>query len=105
MHERRRFSRLLSAENATSAVICGGVKEDARLMDVSAGGMRISLARQAAVGEDLYGKLKILPEIGPFFVKGRVLRVTEKESGWEAAVQFKSISTVPFLTMNMAHVI
>ena len=104
MVEHRKFSRLQKTAGSRSSVICSGLKEDVKVFDVSAGGMKVSFQRPVSVGEDIYGKISVVPEIGPFFVRGKVLRVVDRGGEWETAVQFEKVSTFPFLLMNMYQV-
>jgi hypothetical protein len=101
MLEHRKYQRFQCYRELKSHVLCSGMKEEAPVIDVCANGMKVSLSRITEIGADLYGKLHLLPESGPFFVRGKVTRVVEKEGKWETAIRFEKISTFPFVIMNM----
>jgi hypothetical protein len=101
MAEMRKHYRLSADALETSQVMCGGTKENVPVFNVCAGGMKVAFSRAVDVGAGLYGVVKILPKAKPFFVRGKVVRVTEKEGKWETAVHFERVSTVPFVVMNL----
>jgi len=94
--EKRIFNRL-DAENQNSAIVSiSNYSEEARLLDVSAGGMRINFSKPVKKGSYITGKFNILSSIRPFFGEGQVTRVEKKKKNWELAVKFKRVSTIPF---------
>ncbi|MCD6583468.1 MAG: PilZ domain-containing protein [Candidatus Omnitrophica bacterium] len=94
MEERRKFNRWY-VEEEKAVISCAGVREEGKVVDISAGGMKINLSRPVEIGSIIYGEFKILPTIGSFFVRGKVSRVMEKEGMWEVAVEFEKVSTLP----------
>ena len=63
-------------------------------MDVSAGGMKVSLSHPLDLGTIVYGKFKVLPQLGPFFVRGKVIRAKKKDNRFETAIEFKNVCTL-----------
>ena len=78
-----------------AVVSCNGFKEEVDLLDISAGGMRVAFPKAVDIGTSVSGEFQLLPNVGPYFVKGKVNSSKETEGAWEVAVQFDSISTVP----------
>lgn len=95
MAENRKFSRLPCAEKK-GVILQESRREEVSIIDLSTGGMRISLYKPLGIGSDLYGEFKVLPNTGPFFIKGKVTRICENNGSWEAAVRFDKVSTIPF---------
>ena len=95
MEERRKFNRWYVEEEEKAVIACAGVKEEGKIVDISAGGMKINLSRPVEIGSIVSGEFKILSTISPFFVRGKVSRVIEKEGMWEVAVEFEKVSTLP----------
>jgi hypothetical protein len=100
MVEQRTYGRFTHGADSKAFIECAGLQEDAPVIDVSAGGMRVMLTQQKPIGEFVAGKLQVIPQIGPFYVQGKVLRVLEKDGRWETAVKFDRVSTL----QNMARV-
>jgi len=101
MHEKRRFSRCRIKEKVKIK------KEEANpdageAFDISTGGMGILLDKPIKIGSRLSGQLKILPQLDPFFVEGRVVWMkpyldTEGEClGYAVGIKFTKVSTIPF---------
>jgi hypothetical protein len=93
MQERRKFNRWNAEGNKNVVVSCSGQKAEAKLMDVSASGMRITLPHSLEVGASVSGELRIIPGTSPFFVAGKVNRVQEIGGNWELAVFFDKVGT------------
>jgi len=98
MEERRRYVRWGVGERKSVVISYRGNKEHAIMLDISAGGMRIISSRPLDIGTSLYGEVEILTAMGPFFIIGRVERVNESSEGWEIAVVFEKVSTIPLKT-------
>jgi hypothetical protein len=73
------------------------MKEEVNVIDVSTGGMKVACQRVADIGSEIYGRLKLHPNIGPFYVQGKVLRVEQNGGIWNTAVEFSRISAYAFL--------
>jgi len=95
IEEKRRFNRVGIGERGTAVVTCGGLREQVQILDMSAGGMKISFSRPVNVGAEVTGKLNVLPNLGPFFIKGKVVRILETDGAWKSAVEFDKVSTIP----------
>lgn len=95
MEEKRQFGRWNADRQKNALVSCGGVKEEASILDISAGGMRISFPKPLDVGSTVYGEFNLMGNLGPFFVRGKVDRVKELKGIWEVAVAFEKVSTIP----------
>jgi Tfp pilus assembly protein PilZ len=98
MQERRRFDRLETKEKA-SLNKEGAESEQGQLLDISPGGMRIILEKESSVGSLISGQFKILPNAGPFYVKGEVAWVKpagERARAVEVGIKFNKISAIPF---------
>jgi len=97
MEEKRKFNRWYTQNKAT--ISYEGVKNEVSLLDVSAGGMRFFSDQPLEIGSLIYGEFKVLSQLNPFFVKGRVIRTQQKDSNrWEIAVRFEKVSTLPFIS-------
>ncbi len=97
MRERRKFNRLLSQEKAN--VQKEGVSEEGRLIDISPAGMRILLNNNIEVGNSVSGSFKIMPQLGNFYVQGKVIWVQPQNSSqsksFDAGIQFSKVSALP----------
>lgn len=93
MVEKRRFNRWHTEKGKDAVISCAGIKEKVKILDISATGMKISLSKPIALGAIIQAEFTVSSNLGPFFVKGRVMRVTEKAGLWEAAVEFEKVST------------
>ena len=95
MEEKRLWNRY-SSEGAETVVISNdNLKVEAKILDIGAGGMKISCQHPLGCGTMIYGQFKILPTLGAFFVKGTAERVTEVNGTWEIVVKFDKVSTIP----------
>jgi len=99
MDERRKHRRLPIKEKTTLA------KTDSQapclLVDISPGGMKAMLNSDVKVGDIISGQFKILPNAGPFYVKGtitwvRPLKEKTADANYEIGVKFTRINTIPF---------
>ncbi len=95
MDEKRKFNRWHIKDDKTTVVACEGNQQEVALIDVSAGGMKVNFPIPVNTGSIIYGKLDVLSEIRPFFVKGKVVRVEPKDSQFETAIEFEHVSTTP----------
>jgi hypothetical protein len=95
MDEGRRFNRVCFQEHRKGTILYADQRDEVNILDLSAGGMRIASYRPIPLGEDISGEFRVLPQGGPFFVRGRVTRITENNGAWEAVVQFDRVSTIP----------
>lgn len=93
MTEKRKFNRWHTEKQKDTVISGPGIEKKVKILDISAGGMKICLPQPINVGVVIRGEFKIFPHLGPFFVKGKVIRVTEKEGVWEVAIEFEKIST------------
>jgi len=95
MDENRRFNRLYAEGAGKAVVTCAGIQDEAEILDVSAGGMRVHLRRSLDMGAVIYGEFKVFPKGGPFFVKGKVIRIAQKGNAFETVIEFEKVSTIP----------
>ena len=95
MEERRKFDRLYVQTEGNDMVSCVGIQGDVKVVDISAGGMKLALRNPVTVGTMVSGECKILPNGGPFFISGKVTRSYEKDGGCEAVISFDKVSTIP----------
>ena len=94
MDDKRKFSRF-GGETTKAVVSCAGIKENATILDVSVGGMRVFLSRSVELGALIHGEFKIFSNKAPFFIKGKVTRVKKMKRNWEVATTFDKVSTIP----------
>jgi len=95
MDEKRKFNRWQVDNHNNAVVACEGKDRKAELIDISAGGMKLALSDHLDLGAIIYSKLDVLSDIKPFFVKGKIIRIEQKEKNFEAVVEFDQVSTVP----------
>ncbi len=99
MKEKRKFSRISSHDKAVLQEENGSC--EARLLDLSPGGMKVLLNNKIRIGSHISGAFKIIPDSGgPFYVSGEVVWV--KPSGkkpepasFEVGIKFCKVSTIP----------
>ena len=94
MNEKRQFNRWGSGEEK-AYIDVAGKKKEVEILDISIGGMRIITTYPIDKNREVTGEFKILPNIGSFFVKGKVVWVTKKENNFESGIQFDKVSTIP----------
>ncbi|OQX80780.1 MAG: hypothetical protein B6D56_04130 [Candidatus Omnitrophica bacterium 4484_70.1] len=96
MKRRRKFNRWHLEKGEKILITFPDREEEVNLLDVSTGGMKISSSNPVEVGSIIYSKFKVLPNLPPFFVRGKVVRLQEKGGSWEIAVEFEKVSTLPW---------
>ena len=97
MQEKRSARRLPSCQ-ASCLEKGDGNKADVTLVDISLGGMRVLTNEEIAIGKDLTGQFKILPHLGPFYIRGVVAWTKPAADGqhrFEIGIKFVKISTIP----------
>ena len=103
MEERRKFNRWYLKEEEKTDLILSEFKEGVKVLDISAGGVKILSSQPLEVGKTVTGKLTLAPmnlpffmkELGPYFIKGKVVRVEETNRGWKMVLKFEKVSTAP----------
>ncbi|OQX86347.1 MAG: hypothetical protein B6D55_06265 [Candidatus Omnitrophica bacterium 4484_70.2] len=103
MEEKRKFNRWYLKGEERTDLILSELKERIKVVDISAGGAKIISSQPLEVGKTVTGRLTLAPinlpffmkEIGPYFIKGKVVRVEETEQGWRIALEFEKVSTTP----------
>jgi hypothetical protein len=98
MEERRKFRRWHLDVEKKTILSQAGLKHEASLLDISAGGMKVSCNNSFAIGTTLNGIFELSQEGGPFYVRGRVCRLDQRDQNWEIAVVFEKIRTCAPLT-------
>ncbi len=101
--EKRKFSRWYLKEEEKINLTFSEFKEGIKVIDISAGGIKIISHQPLEVGKIVTGRLTLAPmnlpffmkEIGPYFIKGKVKRVEETNQGWKIALEFEKVSTSP----------
>lgn len=94
MVEQRKALRLTAAGLSEGQVsfVCGGTAERVPLEDLSRDGMRVLFHKPVSLGSMVEGKVEfyftLTRWVIPFFVKGKVIRVSRQNDTWEAGVQF-----------------
>lgn len=99
MVEKRRHKRL-ETEKYTFLKDEHGKEKQAVVVDISLGGMRIVLDTEIKMQSPISGQFKILPDVGPFQVKGEVIWVRpyknleEGKNFFEVGIKFNNITAV-----------
>jgi len=101
MNERRKFNRWEINDDKKVKIITADFSEEARLINISAGGMKAIFSRPLEIGSLVQGEISILPKGGPFYGVGKVLRLQQREKNWQVAVKFDKVSTLPFKNMRL----
>lgn len=96
MDERRKAHRWHPHQDTVSTVMYAGKKEEVSITDISMHGMKIMYSHPVETGEDLFGRILILPEVDPFFVRGKVVRVERNGEGWKVSISFDKVRTYDF---------
>ena len=91
----KRNSDRCCLENDKACVDLEGKKENVKIIDISIGGMRIVTDFPIQKENVLKGEFRVLPNIGPFFVRGKVIWTTKKDNAFESGVIFDKVSTIP----------
>jgi len=95
MDEKRQFNRWYVEGTRRVRISGEGMQEEATMIDVSAGGMKVTLSQALPPNATVYGEVEVLPQMRPFFIKGKVLRVNKKDNLFETGISFEKISTIP----------
>lgn len=99
MEERRKYNRwYLDAGEEKAVVSWAGRQENVRIIDISAGGIKMAFYEPVEIGTTIFGEFKVLPHLGPFYIRGKVKRVTENEGIWEVVVEFEKVSSLPLVS-------
>jgi len=93
MEEKRQFNRWDWEDKAYVDLERG--REEVRILDISVGGMRIVTDSALDRTKGLTGEFKILPNIGSFFVKGKIIWTQSKGNSFESGIVFDKVSTIP----------
>ena len=91
MSEKRAADRRNPGEEYVSEVLINGKKTQVRVLDVSAGGMKIVVPELLDPESDLFCKIDIYKDMEPFYVRGSVVRVLKVKDEWEMGVQFDTV--------------
>jgi len=99
MEERRKFRRF-STKEKTLLDKEDGNKQEGSLVDISPGGMKTICDNEVTIGSVISGQFKILPNVGPFYIRGEVSWVKPADdktnpSHFEIGVKFNKVSTIP----------
>jgi len=92
MEEKRRFNRWDWDNKAYVGL--KGKKEEVKVIDISIGGMRIITDTALDRTESFKGEFKILPNMEPFFIKGKVIWTQPKGGLFESGIVFDKVSTI-----------
>ncbi len=92
MEEKRHFDRWGLDKNAY--IDLGGERKEVQVVDVSVGGMRI-VTDAPLDGENIKSEFKVLPNMGPFFARGKIIWTVAKEGAFESGIVFNKVSTIP----------
>jgi len=93
MEEKRRFDRWGLGRSAY--IDLEGERKEVQVLDISIGGMRIVTNTPLDSKKDIKSEFKILPNMGPFFARGKIIWTTAKESNFESGIVFNKVSTIP----------
>jgi len=97
MHEKRKFTRCNVDQDANISRK-PDQQEPGLLLDISMGGMKIMLDEEVQIGNQLSGKFKLLPSLGPFTVQGVVVwskpMKQDKSERWEVGIKFTQVKAV-----------
>lgn len=95
MYDNRKANRWHPVDNFKSSFTYDGINDEVEVLDISAMGMRAFFSKPVSVGAQVKGKLDIPYNRIPFFITGKVVRVRESSSAWEASIKFSTITTTP----------
>ncbi len=95
MEEKRKWSRLNVEEKERTFISCTDSKNKGEILDMSAGGMKVTFSKPVELGAIISGEFKVPPRTGPFYMIGKVSRVTERKGAWEVGLEFEKVSTIP----------
>lgn len=94
MDNKRKFNRWNLPEEK-AYINLEGKKEEIQILDISIGGMRAVTTSPVDKNQMVTGEFKILPNIGSFFVRGKVVWVARKDNNFETGIEFDKVSTIP----------
>ncbi len=99
MEDKRQFNRW---EHPTekSSIMCEDLQGEVEVVNMSAGGMKISCSHPLEIGTVVYAQLRIVPHIRPFYIMGKVTRVMQKDNLFEVAIKFDKVSTIQITDSN-----
>lgn len=103
MSEKRKTNRHNPDSNYTSNIIFNGKTSAARVLDVSAGGMRLLADEYMLPETEIFCKIDIFPGMKPFYVKGRVVRVLKEKEKWAVGVKFDTVRIYNFFDIKKLH--
>jgi len=96
MVEKRGADRWKPPQESRGVIMCNGIKENAKILDVSNSGMRVIFTKPIPIGSEIYAKVTIVENALPYFAVGEIKRVLNVGGGnWEASIQFSSIKQEP----------
>jgi hypothetical protein len=96
VNEKRAADRWVPPEESRGVIYCNGVKEEAKILDVSNSGMRAQFVKPVLLGTEIYAKLVIVENAEPYYVLGEIVRMQKLQSGvWEASIQFSKVKQEP----------
>jgi len=98
--EERRKHRRFSTKEKTLLGKDDGNKQESCLIDISQGGMKILCDNEVKTGSVISGQFKILPNLGPFYIRGEVAWVKPVDDKtnplhFEIGVKFNKVSALP----------
>ncbi len=100
MGEKRRVMRRVIQPGYADDFIVNNKRQKVRVLDVGPGGMRVLLPEYAGPGSEVFCKIDIYPDITPFYVKGKILRIQVTRDKWEAAVKFDMVRIYNFFEVK-----
>lgn len=96
VEEKRAADRWQPPQESRGIIMCNGIKEDARILDVSNSGMRVLFNKQVRQGSEVYAKVIIVENALPYYAVGEIKRVQDAGNGaWEASIQFSQVRQEP----------
>ena len=96
MPEKRKVTRRQVRQSDEMVVIYGGSRKALKVLDISPGGMRVSLPEPLKVGADIFGRVTIYPDVEPFYIAGKVVRTASSDGVNEAAIKFEKVRVHSF---------
>jgi hypothetical protein len=96
--ERRQHKRVVINEKAS---LHKDNDRECFLIDISPGGMKVLLENEVTTGDTISGQFKILPNCGPFYVKGvvtwiRPIKDKTENANYAIGIKFTQVNTIPF---------
>ena len=93
MDDKRQFNRWLTEKQGVATLSWADHKLQCDILDMSAGGMRVSAHDPVEVGSIIYSEFKVLN--AAYYAKGVVNRLNQDHDDWEVAISFEKVSTIP----------